>query len=297
MSHHMPSPVRLQDAFLRLGASQCAANDEPAPSGNVPPEAAPAHREQLADNGPKFRAGLEVDQFGPAPIVSQLLEAVLPILTGCLRQVRQKVPEGVRVIGLIAPEKGHGCTTTTLLLAYRLAKEGRSVLVIDASPDRQLADSLSLDIESGWEQTMMRRRPLREVIIHSHGDGFDVLPGQASAVAMQVGTKPVDWSEILAAYDWILIDFGHSFSRTGCSTNPGDYSVSQCNGGDSSISSSLPSSPFASLCSSFIVIQRYDGEATRFTLPVGVGEILGVIETFVQPRAGSQVLAAPREAA
>jgi len=241
----MPSPVRLQDAFLRLGASQRSANDEPAPSGNIPPEAAPAHREQLADNGPKFRAGLEVDRFAPEPIVSQLLEAVLPILTGCLRQVRQKVPECVRVIGLIAPEKGHGCTTTTLLLAYRLAKEGRSVLVIDASPDRQLADSLSLDIESGWEQIMMRRRPLREVIIHSHGDGFDVLPGQASAVAMQVGNpKPVDWSEILAAYDWILIDFGHSFARTGCSTNPGDYSVVQRNGGDSSISSSLPSSPW-----------------------------------------------------
>lgn len=295
----MPSSVRLQDAFLRLGEGQVAPGGEQNPSCGISTEASSGHQEQLSEKGPKFRPGLEVDQFTPTPIVGQLLETVMPVLTGCLRQIRQKVADGVRVIGLIAPENGHGCTTTTLLLAYTLAKEGRPVLVIDASPDRQLADSLSLEIESGWEQTMMRRRPLREVIIHSHGDGFDVLPGQAGAVAMQVGSAtPGDWPEILAAYDWILIDFGPSLARTTCSTNAADdYSSDQRNGGGSLRSSVQLSSPFVSLCSSFIVVQRYDSEAPRFTLPLGVGEILGVIETFVQPRAGSQVLAAPREAA
>lgn len=287
----MSSSVRIQDAFLRLGESQHTSGRGQTPERSPAHKAASDHQEQPSDHSPTFRAGLEVDQFAPTPIVSQLLQTVSPVLTGCLRQIRQQVSTGVRVAGLISPEKGHGCTTTTLLLAYKLAKEGRSALVIDASPDRQLADSLSLDIESGWEQAMIRRRPLREVIIHSHGDGFDVLPGQAGAVAMQVGnTKPVDWSEILAGYDWILIDFGYSFAKSSHPENVGGLPIAERQGEVSLL-------PFASLCSSFVIVQRCDSEAGRFTLPIGMGEILGMIETFVQPRAGSQVLAAPKEAA
>jgi len=74
--------------------------------------------------------------------------------------------------------------------------------VIDASPDRALADSLSLEIESGWEQAMLRRRPLREVIIRSNSDGFDILPGQPGSLASKVtGVQPTDWPELLKAYD------------------------------------------------------------------------------------------------
>lgn len=294
MSQQISSSGRLQNAFLRLGDDHRAVGVERDPISGASSEAAPGHQEQPTTDGTKFLPGLEVDEFAPGRIIGQLLETVSPVLTGCLRQIRQKTPNTGRVVGLIAPEKGHGCTTTALLLAYRLSGEGASALVIDASPDRQLADCLSLDIESGWEQAIIRRRPLREVIIHSHKDGFDVLPGQGGAPLQGSNSQPVDWPEILAAYDWILIDFGHLFARAYSLPEREEGAVLGGNGGTSAKSSAAP---LVSLCSSFVVVQRYDSEAVRFAPPVVNGEILGVIETFVQPRAGYQVLANPREAA
>jgi len=171
--------------------------------------------------------------------------------------------------------------------------------VIDVSPDRQLADSLGLDIETGWEQSLMRRRPLREVIIRSNQDHFDVLPGQGGFLASKInGIMPADWSDILAAYDWILIDFGHSFMRTSCSANCTDLATVDRDGSIPSVQTpALSATPFLSFCPSFVIVQRYDSEVTRLMLPPGAGEILGVIETFVHPNADQQVLANPREAA
>ncbi|MGQ9769715.1 MAG: cellulose synthase operon protein YhjQ/BcsQ [Thermogutta sp.] len=291
MSQQISSSGRVENAFLRLGDDRRTPGVERNPISNVPSEITHGHQEQPITEGAKFRPGLEVDEFAPGRIIRQLLGSVSSGLTGCLRQIRAKTPHGARTVGLIAPEKGHGCTTTALLLAFRLSGEGASALVIDASPDRQLADSLSLDIDSGWEQAVIRRRPLREVIIHSHKDGFDVLPGQGGAPLQGSNSQPVDWPEILAAYDWILIDFGHSFARAYSLPEREESAVL---GGTSAKSSAAP---LVSLCSSFIVVQRYDSEAMRLALPVADSEILGVIETFVQPRAGSQVLANPREAA
>ncbi|HPU05754.1 MAG: cellulose synthase operon protein YhjQ/BcsQ [Thermogutta sp.] len=298
MSQQTPSAVRLQDAFLRLqDKPHGLVVKEPATTG----PSANAHdtEETCAEAATSFRPALEVDQFAPPPLVSQLLESISPILAGCLRQIRQRLPKSERVVGLISPERGHGCTTTAILLASRLSRERATALVIDASPDRALADSLSLEIESGWEQAMLRRRPLREVIIRSNSDGFDILPGQPGSLASKVtGVQPTDWPELLKAYDWILIDFGSSFARTAYSPTGTNLSENDGEESDSVVRSGMGTSvPFVSLCSSFVMVQRCDSGTARFSLPAGAAEILGVIETFVQPTAESQVLVNPKEAA
>ncbi len=298
MRQQTPSAVRLQNAFLRLqDKSRGSVSEETAITRPL------AHTDDTEEAGTEevasFRPALEVDQFAPSPLIGQLLETISPVLAGCLHQIRQRLPKRGRVVGLISPEKGHGCTTTALLLAYRLASEETSALVIDASPDRALADSLSLEIESGWEQSMLRRRPLREVIIRSNYDGFDILPGQPGSLASKViGVQPIDWPELLKAYDWILVDFGSSFARTAYS--PTGTDLSEDDHGEIGLvvpSRTGTSLPFVSLCSSFVVVQRCDSGTARFALPPGAAEILGVIETFVQPTTESQVLANPKEAA
>lgn len=299
MSQHQPSSVRLQDAFLRLGGNQREPVTENAQVARCVPDLGIDNEKSSHVSDSQFRPGFEVDQFAPSPLIDQLLETVSPVLANCLRQIRQKVPKGARVVGFISPEPGHGCTTTTILLAYGLSKEKTSTLVIDASPDRQLADSLGLDIETGWEQSLIRRHPLHEVIIRSNQDHFDVLPGQGGALVSKInGIKPADWPEILAAYEWILIDFGHAFMRASCSANCGDSPAVERDGSTAAVHTAVSTvSPFLPFCPSFVIVQRYDSESVRLTLPAGAGEILGVIETFVHPNAGEQVLVNPREAA
>lgn len=291
--------IRLEEAFLRLG-----------PSGQV--NAASALEEDLEDQGkdpraaetssspptfgvtqtgslPHFRPALEVDRFAPRPTLLYLLQYAGSTLEGCLQRIRQSVRNNPRLVGFVSGEPHQGCTTTVLAIAYKLGRGGEKVLVIDGSPDHSLAETLGVMTERGWQDAIPSKLPLREVMIRSVEDGFDILPSRpAQTFSPFAGSGLRLLPEWQTTYEWILVDYGIAFvSRP----------VSQWN--EAQEIRSLPSRTSVPLseCRDFVVVQRMDSVTSIVRELQQRGRVLGVVETFVPPTAADNCILCEREAA
>ena len=84
---------------------------------------------------------------------------------------------GSKVLGLASCASGEGVTTLLLAAARKLPSQGRKVVLVDANwSNPQLAQSLGLLPQIGWEETLCGGLPLEEVVIESLADGLAVLP-------------------------------------------------------------------------------------------------------------------------
>ena len=113
----------------------------------------------------------------------------------------------------------------TLLLASgrRLANQGLRVVLVDANlTNPQVAQSLGLLPEVGWEETLSGRLPLEEVTIESVADRLAVLPVHdpvaSPSQAVPDESRVAGSLETLAAnYDAVLIDLGSLEGLAGAS--------------------------------------------------------------------------------
>lgn len=240
-----------------------------------------------------LRPALEVDHFAPSRIVRSYVRERQRELTKCLEQLGQMVRNRPRVVGFASAEAGEGCTTVVLALASVLGGNGQRVLVIDCAPDASLASSLGMLVEKGWQDAVLARRPLREVIIRSQQDRYDVLPSRP-AEELAGTMRPVLrlTTDSAGTYDWVLVDFGEFFAADS-QEEPAFPRLASA--GEASEESRLPPMPIQ--CRELVVVQRSDRVGSLIPSVQRWAVILGVIETFTPQIAQENAMVCEREAA
>jgi len=167
-----------------------------------------------------YAPSLEVDAFVIPPLCRTLADrygetALAPVAQALASAARR----GCCIGGFLGWSEACGCTATTLATAMLLADRGKRVLVVDAAENSGLSFQLGLELEHGWDTAP--NQPLRELVIRSVDDRFDLLP--RSTVAQDsnaaVGADPTRqqlpppplWrrlAELTPHYAFILIDLG-----------------------------------------------------------------------------------------
>jgi Mrp family chromosome partitioning ATPase len=195
--------------------------------GPTPPDAA-SHPEQVADQcepaNVACEAPAETAIEAPAePAWRPLLQVdrvIWPTIHGRLQTTAaiQEMADGLlsicasgsKVLGLTSCAPGEGVTTILLAAARKLLSQGRKVALVDANwGNPQLAQSLGLLPQIGWEETLCGGLPLEEVVIESLADGLAVLPVREPSASEITEAQIAASLDILAReFDVVLVDLG-----------------------------------------------------------------------------------------
>ena len=123
-----------------------------------------------------------------------------------------------RIIALCNQKGGVGKTTTSINLAASFAEYGRKVLAVDFDPQGALSAGLGIpthDIPTVYDLLLDTKRDPREVIVHTHVEGLDLIPANIDLSAAEVHlvnevAREMALARILRPvrreYDFILID-------------------------------------------------------------------------------------------
>lgn len=121
-----------------------------------------------------------------------------------------------RVIAVLNQKGGVGKTTSTINIAAALAREGKTVLVVDLDPQANATSGLGIDkklIEKSVYEVMVSNTPVTEAIITSKIDGLYILPAKTSLAAAEQELVAVMSRESvlkralgILEFDYILID-------------------------------------------------------------------------------------------
>jgi Mrp family chromosome partitioning ATPase len=164
---------------------------------------------------------LQVDRVAWPTIHNRLQGAAKPAVEQMTDSLQSIGDSGSKVIGLASASRGEGVTTLLSAAARNLLERGRKVAVVDGHWDNpQLAKSLGLLPQIGWEEALSGGLPLEEIVIESLADGLAVLPVReppASAITKTAIGKSI---EVLAAtFDFVLVDLG-SLSKLADKSTP-----------------------------------------------------------------------------
>ncbi len=200
----MPSPAETGET-RPLPTKAHATTD--APLITLPVRAASMSREP---NDTSWRPLLQVDRV-VWPSVHGRLQTTAPAAIEQMSDGLLSIcASGSKVVGLAGCASGEGVTTLLLVVAGKLLSQGRKVVVVDANwGNPQLAQSLSLSPQKGWEETLCRGLPLEEVIIESRADGLAVLPVCRSSVStIAPGRIAISFNVLAREFDVVLVDLG-----------------------------------------------------------------------------------------
>lgn len=121
-----------------------------------------------------------------------------------------------RVIAVLNQKGGVGKTTSTINIAAALAREGKTVLVVDLDPQANATSGLGIQketIEKSVYEVMVSGASAVEVIISTRIDGLYILPAKTSlAAAEQELVAVMSRESVLSSalgtleFDYILID-------------------------------------------------------------------------------------------
>jgi Mrp family chromosome partitioning ATPase len=188
-----------------VATAATAATGLPAPS-------APAHAVTISQvsEATAWRPLLQVDRV-VWPTIHSRLQATAP---AAIQQVVDGLlslcASGSKVLGLASCAGGEGVTTLLSAVARTLLSQGRKVVLVDANWNNpQLAQSLGLLPQIGWEETLCGGLPLEEVVIESLADGLAVLPVRGPSVSTLAHGQAAASLDILArTFDVVLVDLG-----------------------------------------------------------------------------------------
>jgi chromosome partitioning protein len=121
-----------------------------------------------------------------------------------------------RVIAVLNQKGGVGKTTSTINIAAALAREGKTVLIVDLDPQANATSGLGIDkesIEKSVYEVMVSGIPGAEAIITTRIDGLYILPAKTSlAAAEQELVSVMSRESVLTRalgtleFDYVLVD-------------------------------------------------------------------------------------------
>lgn len=178
-----------------------------------PPATMPTSEEAMAAAPPGetlWRPRLQVDRVIWQGIHNWLQTVSAAAVDQITDHLMSLCASGNKTLGMAAAASGEGVTTMVLAVARNLADQGRRIVLVDANwSNPQLASSLGLLPQFGWEDTLGGNVPLEEVVIESLGDGLAVLPVCRPPACTIAPSEVADSLEILAReFDVVLVDLG-----------------------------------------------------------------------------------------
>ena len=158
-----------------------------------------------------FKPVWEVDEFQlPSPCL-QMHDGLQEQLYSVRSLIRDVFHDQQKLISIHSCNPGEGRTTLAIGLAYFMAQQGHEVLIIDANHDQpNLAETLGLSVEFGWERFESGEEPLEECCIRSLQNRFSILPMISSDWSIgELGfgqTLRTMVGSLINAFDLILLD-------------------------------------------------------------------------------------------
>ena len=207
-----PITVQIDGAALPEAEATAAPSATTRVEAEAPRVSPPAYSAATAvkTNSAAWRPLLQVDRL-IWPGIHGRLQSVAPAAVEQMTEgLSSLCASGVKIIGLTSCARGEGVTTLLAAAARRLAGQGRKVVIVDANGNNpQLAQSLGLLPQIGWEATLCGALPLEEVVIESLADGLAVLPVREPSAGEITKQKIVASLDQLAGhYDVVLVDLG-----------------------------------------------------------------------------------------
>lgn len=124
----------------------------------------------------------------------------------------------MKVLSIVNQKGGVGKTTTSINLSACLFKMKRRVLLVDLDPQSNATRGSGVDsssLESNVNDVLLDRAGLKDSIIQSKSDGYDLLPSTPSLTESEVSLVTRDNREyvlrtkleaVTESYDYILMD-------------------------------------------------------------------------------------------
>jgi Mrp family chromosome partitioning ATPase len=185
------SQVTLEaESASRESVSSIGSNDEEAPLANL-------------------RPAFEVERLDWPGTVRSLLESK-PELTTLTNEL---LPSGCGTIVVTGCRRGEGRTSVALMLARHLARGGVRVALVDADFQRpQVADSLGIMVEAGWEESLAGETLPDEAAIESLADGLTIVPLRRPISASVLSEKREPFRQLIerwqTEFDIVCLDAG-----------------------------------------------------------------------------------------
>jgi Mrp family chromosome partitioning ATPase len=161
----------------------------------------------------RFRPAWELDRLDWPPIVHRLFEQQPARFDELVAQLVQVADQGSKRIAIGGCSRSVGTTTLALCLARRLAEVVQKVALVDGNTaNPQLAKSLDVCLESGWEDAIADKQPAEETAVASLGEGITLLPmatARATPLDAPAAARVAAVMRQLAdSHDIVLIDVG-----------------------------------------------------------------------------------------
>ena len=162
-----------------------------------------------------FQPVWEVDAFGWPSCIDQLDIHGGQVMKEAGVALRRASADGLRVLAVTSPGRGHGRTTIAIQLARAAARYGLRVALVDADTDRPvLADRLCVEVNRGWIEAAGEGLPLEEAAIYSISDGITLLPlvpwnGGSTKLREQSPKIQEIFAQLSRDHDLVVVDCGH----------------------------------------------------------------------------------------
>ena len=162
-----------------------------------------------------IRPVLEIDAVRWPSICEQLADKHGDRIDRLVGKLQLDAEAGRQAIAVTGLDRGEGRTTLALCTARQLATKSLKVALVDANfAAPQLAHSLGLAIERGWESTLTDNTPIGEILIESLRDRFTIAPlGRAAARLVNNFADPqikqqlaLFFDQLKSHFDLVLID-------------------------------------------------------------------------------------------
>ncbi|NOY41840.1 MAG: P-loop NTPase [Planctomycetes bacterium] len=160
-----------------------------------------------------FEPAFEVDAFRWPVVTDELLSTHGELFTPVVEQLLAASEAGQSMVGIAGATPGVGCSTVHMCLARLLAVSGKSVALVDSNfAAANLAITLGLEFDSGWEDVLTGKIPLAECVVRSVEDRMALLPLSRRSELPASLLSSIQTSVIAGVlryhYDVVLFDLG-----------------------------------------------------------------------------------------
>jgi Mrp family chromosome partitioning ATPase len=166
-----------------------------------------------------FKPVFEVDEFRWPAITSELITTSRTLFLPITEMLFAAADDGRTLVGIAGANSRVGTSTVTMCLARLFAESGRNVALVDGNfVHGDLARTLGLEFDLGWEDVLAGKMPLAECAVASLTDKMTLVPIGGPAET-EIGRLTSIQSSVIAGmlryhYDLVLFDLGSASNPT-----------------------------------------------------------------------------------